>query len=175
MSACSQTSVVAGGGITFVDLHIHDFNKREWYLKNGLCNRGNDDQYCKICTIDYQANEQYRVRIPKWNYRFSKPFNYTCNTTSLHIYNVTTYASTTYKMVKSTSAVQNTTYFCLNVISSTPIMMLSHTPSPTLYHISPLKSSLDYNTPIIVTGIIGTVLAGVAYTLYRHVRKLPVL
>ncbi|AEV80356.1 membrane protein RL11B [Cercopithecine betaherpesvirus 5] len=182
-TALQQFWVPVGGRVTLMDYNTNHYKTKTWYFYYYQCYSASQSQngFCKLCEVLYPKTSHVNHKL---FYGYTNIFNYTCNTTTLHIYNITTQTPTTYKLVKEYyQQTQKTTYYHLNITSTTtkttritqttPITnTLRYTYSFTLLPTKgPLKASSSiYTIPIIATGVLGVICAGFGY-LYYHKRK----
>ncbi|QQL09640.1 RL11 Family [Baboon cytomegalovirus] len=143
-------SIEAGDNVTFVDESYSDsFFMGMWFFnitKPSPCYSSiqQNAKLNELCQI-YYGNTYYPVQQFNLNEHCKTYFNYTCNETSLHLYNISENAPTTYWLQKLGRPQKNITFYYLNITSKTSTIFttqLEYFPPP------PLNISIFYN-PVI--------------------------
>ncbi|QQL09639.1 RL11 Family [Baboon cytomegalovirus] len=169
--------------------------KGEWYyFQNGCSSSKHSNNYCKICHILYDI--QHIVTSYKLPDYHKQLLTYTCNTTGLHLYDISTYTPSLYKLIHEYDNNKQTTYhYFLNITSpkttkptkrtkittltqtTTHITTLTYTehsnkltPAASNASFSYLQSS-PHTRPIVVTVIIVTLLATFSFYMYYRYKQ----
>ncbi len=140
-------SVEPGDSVSFVDeSYTNRFASGVWYFNMTTFNPCESHiqqniQLHMLCIIYYQVNFTLPIDLPEC---YRPYFNYTCNETSLHMYNISANAPTTY-WLKKFGGQENETFYYLNITLKIPTILttqLEYSPPP------PLDSFIFYN-PVI--------------------------
>ncbi|QQL09814.1 RL11 Family [Baboon cytomegalovirus] len=193
-----------GDNVTLPDAHwqkaVTSYFKGEWYSLQYNCpKKYYRDGYCELCQTLYPiTHTTTTITVHQLLDNNEQPLSYTCNTTGLYLYHVTTYTPSLYRLIHEDYSNKETTYdYFLNVTPKAHIQPTTFTeytktttyittPTSSTPHSNELAStafnasfshlqSFPHTRPIVVTVIIVTLLAAFSLYMYSHYKHRTML